>query len=265
MGILFNCDALIHSKGSCDGKPAAVKKVLNYEVINEIEIMRSLPKNTNIVDCFGTKIGLNHSLIALELCDYSLHDEIESQDGIGPLSLQRLLECFRLGMEFLYEEGIVHADIKPQNVLSQNSVYKIGDFGLSKFAAKDQGLQSAGGSFNYCHPSVLASNYWDRMGFDKSPVGLLPRQIDLYSIGVTLYKSVSNKLPFHATSYLAMYELITLKPPNAVRGIELDSGVFWYDSSLSRSSLVGAQKKGIEKLIVKLLKVCKLRAELLHS
>lgn len=208
----------------------------------------------NLIRGFGYKIEPPFTYIAMELCERSLHDEIEEQDGIGAEAFRQLLKCINEGFKCLVEHNIVHVDVKPKNILVANGIYKLADFGLSMFANAEEELILPGGSFSYCHPDVFESNFWQEIGLSEMPMRLLQRQIDIYSIGVTLFQSISNKLPFIASDHKKMYELITNKTENSVRGIEVNDSYSYYDT-LSKCTLQGYRREMITKLLVQLLKV----------
>lgn len=217
--------------------------------------MNCLPMHENIVRGFGIKRGPDSTLIAMEMCQGTLDDEIQQQDGIGPEALRALMRCLNQGFNCLWKHNIVHGDMKPQNILVVNGIYKIADFGLSCFARPEQKLEKASGSFSYCHPLVFKAIYWSKIGLPKMPKGKLPRDIDIYSMGVLLFQACCNKLPFNATSHKAMYELISAKPNNAIRGTEV-LGRLFYGIMLPRSSLRGTQKEIMTQLLIHLLEVC---------
>lgn len=127
-------------------------------------------------------------------------------------------------------------------------------FFLSTFVKANETPKIQCGSFHYCHQYVFEAMFWQKIGLSEMPERLLPREIDIYSIGVTLYKSISNKLPFIASNHKSMYILITEKEKNSVRGIEVNCRYF-YGEHLPKCSLQGHQKKAMTQLLVQLLKV----------
>lgn len=210
--------------------------------------------HVNLVRSFGYKHEPPYTFIAMELCERSLHEEIEQQDGIGPAALRQLIQCLKDGFKCLVKHNIVHGDVKPKNILVVNGIYKLADFGLSVFAKPDEKLYMVGGTFHYCHPDVFVANYWPQIGLSEMPVRLLPREIDIYSIGVTLFQSITNKLPFNAPNHQTMYKLITQKGKNSIRGTEVN-GRYFYEEQLPKCTLYANQKKEMTKLLVQLLEV----------
>jgi tetratricopeptide (TPR) repeat protein len=89
-------------------------------------------------------------------------------------------------LEFLHLRGIVHCDLKPQNIKITPRAFgpKILDFGLSEKMASERS-PGAKGTLSYMSPEML----------QKEP---LDQRTDLYSLGVILYEAVTGQLPFHS-------------------------------------------------------------------
>ncbi|MBN1579184.1 MAG: protein kinase [Anaerolineae bacterium] len=124
----------------------------------------------------------------------------------GKLSWQEALEIgaqVTLALEAANAQGIVHRDIKPQNVMmTPDGQVKVLDFGIARARAL---------------PSLTQS------GFVGSPYYIAPEQAmgeavdirsDIYSLGVALYEMVSGKMPFDASSpWSIISQHIANEPP----------------------------------------------------
>ena len=102
------------------------------------------------------------------------------------------------GIEHAHKHGILHRDIKPANIfLDSDSFPKIGDFGLAR-ALKDHASDQAFGTPGYTAPEVV-----------NSPTSVC-ESTDLYSIGVVLYKLLTNQ-PLQ-TPYIPAATIVNCDP-----------------------------------------------------
>ena len=108
-----------------------------------------------------------------------------------------------MGYNAVHEAGILHEDIKPDNILIHNGIYKIADFGLSSFleAGKSAGKMRRG-TLKYMAPEKLI-----RKGY----VGDVSS--DIYSLGLVLFEAATGKHPYFDQQYLSPSELIVLAYP----------------------------------------------------
>lgn len=233
------------------GVPIAVKCVLKIEIWHEIEIMKMLPKNPYIVNAIGFHEynAADHSYILMELCEGTLHQMIRANSGLNKLQLKNLMQCMVQGFKCLRSYEIVHGDLKPANILVRNGTFKIGDFGLSFKAPQNGRIPTAGGTPGYCHPSVFAKMNWFKIGIDEPKQGH-PLGIDLYSIGATIYESITCKLPFYSDDREEMHKLLINKRPKDIRGVSVNR-VRCYFSWLPKCSI---QDKDLRKVLESLIR-----------
>jgi serine/threonine-protein kinase len=111
-------------------------------------------------------------------------------------------------LEVAHAEGIIHRDIKPQNmVVDPSGFLKVMDFGIARLAnpPKGKGLTEAGlsiGTPEYMSPEQLS-------GADLDP------RSDLYSAGVVLFECLTGRLPFEAdTTWALVAKHLEEEPPN---------------------------------------------------
>jgi len=114
-------------------------------------------------------------------------------------------------LEVAHEQGIIHRDIKPQNMVVEPSGFlKVMDFGIARLATrpKDQGLTQEGmsiGTPDYMSPEQLSGMELDARS-------------DLYSAGVVLFECLTGRVPFEAeTMYALIAKLLEEPPPDPRR------------------------------------------------
>jgi tetratricopeptide (TPR) repeat protein len=104
-------------------------------------------------------------------------------------------------LEYVHRHGVVHRDLKPDNVLVAGGQVKVLDFGLA--AAEGQASDTAGTLF-YLAPETLASQ----------PA---TRATDLYGAGVIFYEMLTGRVPFRAASANNLFEQIRTAEPDWTR------------------------------------------------
>ena len=89
-------------------------------------------------------------------------------------------------LELCAQRGIVHGDIKPENIfVSPKGVVKLGDFGIARELEKTGSLLFQGGTYSYIAPELFHSTSYDT------------KTTDIYSLGIVLYQLLNNnRLPF---------------------------------------------------------------------
>ena len=111
-------------------------------------------------------------------------------------------------LEVAHAEGVIHRDIKPQNMVVEPSGFlKVMDFGIARLAnpPKGKGLTEAGmsiGTPDYMSPEQLSG-------------GELDQRSDLYSAGVVLYECCTGRVPFEAeTTWSLIAKHLEEEPPD---------------------------------------------------
>ena len=145
----------------------------------------------------------------------SLKQLIQSRGRLPvPVSLTVGKQLCR-ALEVAHEQGVIHRDIKPQNIVVEaNGFLKVMDFGIARLAnpPKGKGLTEQGmaiGTPDYMSPEQLS-------GLELDP------RSDLYSAGVVLFESITGRVPFEAdTPWSLIAQHLEQEPPDP-RGLNPD-------------------------------------------
>jgi hypothetical protein len=115
----------------------------------------------------------------------------------GPLDVRRALEvaiAVARGLGFAHDHGIVHRDVKPQNVLlNEDGEVKVTDFGIAR-SLDVAGVTQSGtvlGTSNYIAP-------------EQATGGDVDVRTDVYGLGVVLFELLTGDLPFTGDSFVAV-------------------------------------------------------------
>jgi eukaryotic-like serine/threonine-protein kinase len=159
----------------------------------------------HIVDIYDAVVEPDRSYLVMEYVPGNTLDEHASPKNLLPLVkvVEIIFKCIR-ALEYAFQHGVIHRDIKPGNLLlSQTGETKVGDFGASfqqRLADKTTQIKGVG-SPAYMSPEQL------RM--EK-----LSQQTDIYSLGVTMFRLLTGRLPYEAGSHVALtYAILNTPPP----------------------------------------------------
>jgi hypothetical protein len=116
----------------------------------------------------------------------------------GPLPVPQALgltQQVARGLAFAHENGVVHREVKPQNVLlDENGTAKVTDFGIARSIAPDDSLTETGtllGSSDYIAPEQASGQRVDERS-------------DQYSLGALLYELLTGEVPYTGDGFMAV-------------------------------------------------------------
>ncbi|GAA6043697.1 hypothetical protein JCM8097_007484 [Rhodosporidiobolus ruineniae] len=121
-----------------------------------------------------------------ELCaGGELFDYLVEQGRLSLPEARRIFGQLCLGVAYLHGEGVVHRDLKLENVLLDEHVnVKIADLGFARETEKGRWLETRVGTVGYTAPEVLRGSKY------------LGEEIDIWSLGIIFYALVTGSLPF---------------------------------------------------------------------
>ncbi|KAK1986821.1 kinase-like domain-containing protein [Colletotrichum cereale] len=182
-----------------------------FFIREEIAIMKKL-NHPNLVQLIEVLDDPEEDSLymVLEMCKKGVVMKVGLTEKATPYGEDLCRYWFRdliLGIEYLHEQGIIHRDIKPDNLLlTEDDVLKIVDFGVSEmFEKPGEGMKTAksAGSPAFLAPELCVLKHGDVDG----------RAADIWSMGVSLYCLRYGKLPFEQDGVLEMYEAIKTESP----------------------------------------------------
>ncbi|NXK47780.1 IKKE kinase, partial [Chauna torquata] len=198
--------------------------------MREFEMLRKL-NHKNIVKLFAVEEtgSSKQKVLVMEYCSSgSLLNVLEDPAnafGLAEPEFLIVLQCVVAGMNHLRENGIVHRDIKPGNIMrlmgeDGQSIYKLTDFGAARELEDDEKFVSVYGTEEYLHPDM-----YERAVLRKPQQKAYGVTVDLWSIGVTFYHAATGSLPFvpfggPRRNKETMYKITTEKPPGAIAGVQ---------------------------------------------
>lgn len=203
-------------------------KILKEEFMNNEEFVRrfrneskaiSVLSHPNIVKVYDVCFSGRVQSIVMEYIDgITLKEYIEQQGVLKWKETVHFTVQILRALQHAHDKGIVHRDIKPQNImLLSDGTIKVTDFGIARFARSETRTitDRAIGSVHYISP-------------EQAQGGVTDEKTDIYSVGVMLFEMLTGRLPFEADSAISVamkqIQLQAIKPreinPSIPEGLE---------------------------------------------
>ena len=166
----------------------------------------------NIVSVYDVSRGGDIEYIVMELIDgITLKQYMEKRGQLNWRESLHFITQIMRGLSHAHSRGIVHRDIKPQNVMVlRDGSVKVADFGIACLENAAQTLtQEALGSVHYISPEQARGDRIDARS-------------DIYSAGVVLYEMLTGRLPFEGDSAVSVAIQHLSSVPLAPREINPD-------------------------------------------
>ena len=179
-------------------------KVLHYDFANEEELKKRFQREAlsatslthpHIVNIFdvGQEDEL-HYLVMEYIAGKTLKDYIQTHGSLSAEHAVSIMKQLVSAISHAHHNGIVHRDIKPQNVLmnGENDV-KITDFGIAMAlnSTAHTKTNSVIGTVHYLSP-------------EQARGGMATKRSDIYSLGIVFYELLTGQLPFSAETAVAI-------------------------------------------------------------
>ena len=186
-----------------DDRVVAIK-ILKDEYLSNDEFKRRFKNESkaiavlshpNIVRVYNVSFGDRIQYIVMEYVDgITLKEYIEQQGAVNWKEAVHFMGQILAALQHAHDKGIVHQDIKPQNILLlKDGSIKVTDFGIARFSRADADTTSdkAIGSVHYISPEQARGEVTDE-------------KADIYSVGVVMYEMLTGQLPFQSDSAVSV-------------------------------------------------------------
>lgn len=160
----------------------------------ELALLRTV-RHENIVRVFEFIEVCNGRLyIVMEAAVTDLLQKVQEGNGIPADLAKVMFSQIVSGVSYLHQHGIVHRDLKCENILlTADNQVRLTDFGFGRFATGYPDLsQTYCGSAAYAPPEVLLGVPYD------------PKKYDVWSLGVILYVMITGCMPFDDSNVTAL-------------------------------------------------------------
>lgn len=169
---------------------------IRENIQRQVGITRQLA-HPNIVRTFDfDNDGDEIYFVSMEYVDGWNFSEIIRQHASHPFPLEAALSfmmCIAKGLSYAHENGIIHGNLKPENILlNKSGGLQIGDFGIAGALEDENGLTRTGETI--ASPFYMAPEQFRGEGPSAAT--------DIYSFGILAYRMLSGRQPFQAVQFL---------------------------------------------------------------
>ena len=199
-GVVKKCYSKVHHK------EFAVKIIerdhhTDEQVLHEVSVMNQLHHEhlVGVVDFFEE--GDFYYIVMELMAGGDVFDRIIDLHNYTEKDARDLAKILLVAVDYMHKSGVVHRDIKPQNIFLEskddNSAIKVGDFGFAKRVHTPKSLTQRCGTPSYVAPEILKNQPYDQ-------------SCDMWSVGVVLYVTLCGYTPFMEEQQEDMFRRVKL-------------------------------------------------------
>lgn len=207
---------VFHVLHRLDGREYAIKRTIKKmaddsqfrRAIQEVQALAAVGEHANLIRYYSAWVENDHLYIQLELCEQgSLADKLAAGHRFDEEELSLVMQQVAQGLAHMHQKGMVHLDIKPDNIYVHDGVFKIGDFGLANRCKGEFSIEE--GDARYQPAEILNDDY-----------GNLPAA-DMFALGASIYELArGSPLPSSGPQYQAIRRRQLMLLPNFSASIQ---------------------------------------------
>eukprot|EP00761_Pharyngomonas_kirbyi_P002343 gb/GECH01002347.1/.p1 GENE.gb/GECH01002347.1/~~gb/GECH01002347.1/.p1 ORF type:complete len:429 (+),score=86.91 gb/GECH01002347.1/:1-1287(+) len=191
-----------------DGKTYAIKKVLLEseeiaDIVREIQILKKVSDNENVVRYYGTYEADNELWIVMEFCGgFSVGNLIKYlHKPLTEIQIAAVCAAVLKGLVHLHKKQMIHRDIKADNILlTEAGEVKLADFGISaQLTNTISRRNTAIGTAYWMAPEVIRESDYDE-------------KADIWSLGITAIEMAQRKPPYYDINPMRALFMIPSRP-----------------------------------------------------
>ena len=173
------------------------------DIYNEFNILKKINDIDNVIKLYGAYEDEKYFVIILQKLKTPDIAQYLSKNGpLNEIFVKKIIYVISLTLKKIHEKGIIHADIKPDNIMCDfNKKIYLFDFGLSR-EIKNLNKYSSG-TIHYVSPEII-NNIRNHNNF-------IGPETDIWSLGVTIYVLLFKKYPFITKNIIDIPECILKK------------------------------------------------------
>jgi serine/threonine protein kinase len=208
--------AWVFAGREADGTPVAVKVLMpryagdpqfESRFRNEAETAAKLQHPNIIRIRFVARSG-NYVYFAMDLCADSLAARLAREGPLPEAEIVRIAAEVTRGLEFAHRQGVIHRDLKPDNILIRSDGGAVlSDFGIAR--AVSGYVASTGVNMTIGTPQYLSP--------EQAQGRPLDQRLDFYALGVTLYKAATGEVPFASSDWFELARMHVERRPPSLR------------------------------------------------
>lgn len=176
---------------------------------NESRAINAL-SHPNIVKIYDVVLDAPNPYLVMEyVSGITLKEYIDREKPLPGRTAANIAGLVLTALQCAHENGIVHRDVKPQNIMvTEKGEVKVMDFGIARFAMSQSHTidGNAIGSVHYISP-------------EQALGGAVDQRTDIYSVGVILFEMLCGRLPFDGESPVSVALQQVEQNPKALRSL----------------------------------------------